>query len=167
MGRAKRNPSLAVAGNGMIIKYDQAGNVVWTTSPSLPWARWFFVTAITLDPENNLYFTASAYGTGPSHLVTGKYSSVGESLWVAGSMGDTVDIANPTAIALDSKRNVYAAGNNGLIIKYNNRGKEIWARKYRGPEDDADYLSDFAVTKTGTAYLLFLSSKKDMAIRPS
>jgi hypothetical protein len=115
--------NIVVTGNAVTVKYDIAGNPLWTASYS--------AQAIALDAGQNVYIT----GVG-SKFTTMKLNQSGSNLW---TMTWTYEgLANISqAIAVDASSNVYVAGDETVnippenradigFLKYDYNGNQIW-----------------------------------------
>lgn len=128
---------------------------------------------ITVDAKGYIYVTGvSAYPYGEFDwtaytATTIKYDPNGRRLWAARYKGG--GDSEPKDIAVDTAGNVYITGYRSgkvagvfnvdiLTIKYNARGKQLWARKYNGPykdkpRDSSDLGEAIAVDADGNVYV--------------
>jgi len=122
------------------IKYDSQGNQLWAARFDGSASGYDYARAMALDSLENVYVTGYSDASGERHIVTIKYDSNGNELWVQsynapGSGGDY----GPD-LSVDSAGNVYVAGigfgNNSpynyLVLKYNSNGNFLWEKWYDG-----------------------------------
>jgi len=125
----------------VVIKYNSAGDTLWTSRYNGPANGFDEARAIALDHSGNLYVTggSAGLGTGPDYT-TVKYNYAGDTVWVAryNGPGNSADWAN--AIAVDYAGNVYVTGSStgsGLdrdyaTVKYDSLGNQEWVMRYEG-----------------------------------
>lgn len=125
--------------NFILIKYDQDGNQLWTTSYNGPANGNDTARAITTDADGNVYITgpSDGIGTGSDYAVI-KYNSAGDTQWVRryNGSGDSNDIARQ--IKVDNLGNVYVtgfsigigSGEDFATVKYNASGVQQWVARY-------------------------------------
>jgi len=109
----------------LTIKYDNAGNLLWSDTYSGTWA--FAIRGIS-DADGNIYVAGRAW-FGTYDFVTIKYAPDGTRLWV-----DTFDqnsgFHTPNSMDLDSQGNliINGAGNSGgfITVLYNTDGVRQW-----------------------------------------
>lgn len=117
---------------------------------------------VAVDKNRNIYVTGYSTSTGASEdLITIKYNSNGDTLWVRkyNGPGNGKDIA--LDLALDDSGNVYVAGysmGSGTnfcytTIKYDSLGDTLWVRHYNGPANAGDRAYAIAVDDSGNAYV--------------
>ena len=141
----------------LTIKYDAAGNQLWTARYNGTASRIDEAFAIAADKTGNVYVTGLGTGDG-YEFATIKYNTTGTEQWVQTYQG-AGGTALALAIAVDDNSNVYVTGsddakpNNEDIytIKYNTSGQQQWASRYDGGDnDDANAL---ALDKYGNVYV--------------
>lgn len=146
------------------IKYNSSGDSVWVSrykgsgdaGLSQPYA-------LAVDPNGNVYVTgrsddSSGFGFN-FDILTIKYSSSGDSLWVNryNGQGNSSDVAN--AIALDGAGNVYVTGltvgttADYCTIKYNSIGDTQWVKTYNGPVNGIDVAYSMASDGSDNIYV--------------
>ncbi|MCH7760613.1 SBBP repeat-containing protein [candidate division TA06 bacterium] len=146
----------------LTIKYSSNGDTLWVRKYSGAGNWTDEAHAIAVDNVGNVYVTGRSYDSGTGFdIVTIKYSSLGDSLWVRryNGPGNWTDAAN--AITVDDSGNVYVtggshrSGNNGdyATIKYNSSGAELWVRRYNGPGNDTDEANALALDDLGNVYV--------------
>jgi len=125
------------------IKYDPDGRELWVRRFRGP-ASDDSGVAIAVDARGNVYvagYSEQDWGSFCGDFVTIKYSQDGQELWVRRYNGPANDHEFPTALALDSRGNVYVTGcstsaetgTDIITIKYDPDGQEQWIRPYAGP----------------------------------
>lgn len=138
----------------------------------LLWFRWYNgtgkgddeATAMTLDPDGNIYVAGKSPGPGTENdFAVVKYNSRGQKQWVRRYHGgEGNDVA--TAMALDGQGNIHVTGwseaaNSYLFdtdfatLRYTPDGKLDWVRRYDGMAGAFDLASGLVVTAQGTAYV--------------
>jgi hypothetical protein len=108
-------------------KLDTNGNPIWTNSFPQPPFGSSVASAVAIDPANNIYITGYSPGTnGSNDIVTIKYNSNGNQVWLQryNGPGNGNDAGN--AIAVDNSGNVYVTGYDTLP----GGGTEIVTIKY-------------------------------------
>lgn len=130
-----------------------------TDEMSLAWVRHFYSEAgpgrdeavdVVASTDGFIYVTglstALPYGLD---IVTIKYDSHGNQIWLRRFDTDHHGDELPSTILLDDDGNVYVAGSgqnaNGdwdfLVLKYNDAGEMIWTFRHDGPDGQNDYIS--------------------------
>lgn len=147
------------------IKYDTNGNELWAARYNGTGNSGDRASALVVDELGNSYVTGYSEGTTTgSDIVTIKYDSNGNELWVArhipafpqgwGSTDEGWDIT------LDSSGNVYVVGAvdpdsttstywNYSTIKYDTNGNELWVMTYNGSSNEGGGIA-FAVAVNNT-----------------
>jgi uncharacterized delta-60 repeat protein len=117
---------------------------------------------IVVDNSGNSYVTGSAFGAnGTLDIVTIKYSSSGQQLWLQSYNGTANDNDEGYDIQLGDSNNVYVCGyskNTGTmqdltVIKYNSSGVLQWARTYNGSFNNYDVGNALALDANGNVYV--------------
>lgn len=125
------------------IKYNPSGVMQWLAKYSTPGVD--RAKSIAVDDYGNVYITGDG-GPGPGSssvdFVTIKYNTYGVQQWVARYDGRGGN-EEASALVIDKAGNVYVVGASPTgkdgtdacltTIKYNNKGKQLWVRKYIGP----------------------------------
>ena len=142
------------------IKYDTNGKQLWVKRYNGPGKGEDRAEAITVDRSGNVYVTGISQGSGTlSDYATIKYSTNGKQLWAARYNGPDNQWELALAIAVDGLGNVYVTGYSEgancdyATIKYNANGKQIWAKRYNGPDNLRDMASAIAVDGSGNVYV--------------
>jgi hypothetical protein len=163
------------AGNSdyITIKYDRAGNALWTAYRD--WSANDDARFLALDAEGNAYVTGASLRhtegpeeTGHEDIATVKYGPDGKELWTASFNvgGATNEVAS--ALRLDGQSHVYVAGTvygaigddsigpaaEYVTIKYSADGDQLWSVRQRGPEAAEAVARDVALDASGGVYVL-------------
>ena len=111
------------------IKYNTQGDSVWvrryngasSTAMDQP-------VAMFIDSDDNIYVSGYTFGSTPMVFVTIKYSSQGDSVWVAKFPSGGTDL--PRDIIADNAGNVYVYGRGTTVLKYGPSGNLLWNKNY-------------------------------------
>ncbi len=146
----------------VLIKYNNAGAEEWirryngnSNSAEIP------VKVIT-DVSGNAVITGSSHEAGELfNVVTIKYNSAGDILWIKNFNGaeNGNDMANDMDI--DESGNIFISGstftsatiNDYLIIKYSGAGDELWFRSYNGTANGNDNMTSITMDVSGNAVI--------------
>jgi len=153
------------------IKYNSAGTMLWTKLYVGTGYGEDHGYAIAVDASGNVYVTGRTWVNSGSNndIITIKYNSSGDSLWVKKYNGSGSNHDEAKSIAVDASGNVYVTGTSygtlsthGLFqdyitIKYNSSGVQLWAAAYNGPGTDNDYAQSIAVDGTGNVFITGVS----------
>ena len=152
------------------VKYDNCGNEVWVArynsgSPN----AYDYAAKIAVDLDGNAYVTGHSSRGGFSDYATIKYDTNGNQLWVARYSGPSNQQNGATAVAADTKGNVYVTGYSIGIgtgydyatIKYDPDGNELWVARYDGPTHGFDYAYAMAIDGAGSVYVTGASSRTE------
>jgi uncharacterized delta-60 repeat protein len=146
------------------IKYSTNGKQLWVKRYNGQANDSDYANAIAVDSSGNVYVTGGSgwnldSETGGDYA-TIKYSTNGKQLWVKRYDGGGYD--ESMAIAVDSSGNVYVSGRSEgqgfhiddyVTIKYGANGKQLWVKKYNGPDNDDDCVWAIAVDGSGNVYV--------------
>lgn len=140
------------------IKYSSAGVQQWVRIYSgLIEDR---VIDMALDNLGNVLVTGlSENQTGTFDIITIKYNTLGDSLWVRRYNGDNAfTMDQPVAMDIDANNNVYVSGYsfgsspmNYVTIKYNPGGDSLWVARYLS--GGTDIPLDIYIDDSGNAYV--------------
>ena len=147
------------------IKYHSNGDTAWVRRYNGPANLWDEAEAIGVDGSGNVYVTGSSRGIGLGNdyadLVTIKYDSSGNELWVSRYNGPSIDLPDGgTALVIDKFGNIYVTGysyGSGtgydfLTIKYYPNGDTAWLRTWNGPQEH-DIAHHIALDNSGDVYV--------------
>ena len=146
-----------------IIKYDNAGTLLWVRYCSFPNYGFTPPHEAGIDPDGTIYVATYMvnYGEGPSPVAAVvKYDPQGEltmtlplpDLLASGLNGS--NDGHRLGLAVDSAGNVYVAGPNG-IAKFDPAGNEIWTTV---PVPPASFGSEVAITLDRSGNLFITGS---------
>jgi len=134
----------------------------WVARYDGPGHRDDHARAVAVDTSGNVYVTGESWVPGRTdEYATVKYDSAGNMQWLARYSGPTNGPDHAKALAVDVSGNVYVTGHSvgpGLswdyaTVKYDSTGKELWAARYNGPGDSADYANALAIDTDGNVYV--------------
>ena len=140
------------------IKYNSAG--------VQQWARIYSgliedkVIDMALDNFGNVLITGlSENQTGTFDIITIKYNTLGDSLWVRRYNGENAfAMDQPVAMDIDVNNNIYVSGYsfgaspmNYVTIKYSPDGDSLWVARY--PSGGTDIPTDIYVDDAGNVYV--------------
>ncbi|MGH7452278.1 MAG: tandem-95 repeat protein, partial [bacterium] len=145
-----------------VLKYDTHGNVLWVEHYNGPGRGNDEVTALTLDSEGNVYLTGGSWSaqTGMDYM-TVKYNTNGNFQWEQLYTGPGNNEDRATALAVDSRGNVYVTGesrgaNTGFdyaTLKYDPNGQLLWQRRHNGTVNGDDRPTALALDNAGNVYV--------------
>ena len=150
------------------VKYNSSGTMLWTKRYVGAGFGEDHGYAMTVDAAGNVYVTGRTWINAGSNndIVTIKYNSVGDSLWVKKYNGSRSNHDEAFAIFVDAPGNVYVTGSsqgtvgpNGIfddliVIKYNSSGSELWSFRYNGPSGGLDKGNSIAADISGNVYIV-------------
>ncbi len=150
------------------IKYDASGTEQWTARYNNPDTN---ATdggyGLEVDESGNVYVVGQSYGLGSgSDIVTIKYDSTGNEVWVARYNGPENGYDTPSdeeggkCLAMDQFGNLYVTGvsrgatsmNDYVAIMYDSAGVEHWVAGYNCC-DSVDYAMAVATDNAGSVYI--------------
>ena len=119
---------------------------------------------------NSIYYTTSCYGNPTlTDIVTLKYTSLGDSVWVRSYNGGVNAAANtPGALKLDKNNDIYitgvanrqTTGDDFVTIKYLPSGTQQWVAMYNGPLTNSfDKAHDLTIDSSLNVYVTGASSR--------
>jgi uncharacterized delta-60 repeat protein len=144
------------------IKYDAAGNRLWTARYNGPADSYDSGQAIAVDSAGNVYVAGSSRGVySDADLTTLKYDAAGNQLWVARYNGPGDDRDSAEAVAVDASGNVYVTGystgagtyEDVVTIKYDTAGGQLWAARYDGPGSGYERANAIALDPAGNVHV--------------
>jgi hypothetical protein len=150
------------------VKYDGQGKALWTRQfGSASDER---VLSVAVDGAGDIYAAGWTAGVMPGQRSSGKrdaflrkYDSQGKELWTR-QLGSPDD-DEAESVAVDTAENVYVSGSargalpgqaeagleDAFIVKYDARGREVWAKQFGSFM--TDQASNVAVDGTGAVYV--------------
>jgi uncharacterized delta-60 repeat protein len=150
----------------LTIKYSSDGHLLWVSRYNGPGSGTGTGKAIAIDSQGNVLVTGYSWGAETGYdYTTIKYSPDGEEIWVARYDGPGHGDDQPSAIAVDSRDNIYVTGKSKnsadtswnsddyATIKYSPEGEELWVRRYDGPGHGYDCATAMALDTQGNVYV--------------
>lgn len=147
--------------NILTVKYDSSGVEQWYkdfngtgNSDDIP-------TKMNTDAVGNIYITGSSTGTGTGKdVITLKYDPNGNLIWnkIFNGSSNGEDIGND--LKLDNQNNVFVTGEvtnantgrDGIVIKYDIAGNQIWVNTYTGQGNYPDLFKRIKVDSQNNIY---------------
>ena len=157
------SPSLDIA----TVKYDNDGNELWIKRYDAGASDRCYWDCIAVDEDGNVYVTGYSYGIGTGNdIVTLKYDTNGNELWVTRYNGPANRWDEGAHIAIDKYGNVYVTGwsigsetgYDSVTLKYDANGNEQWVTRYDGPANASDGSEKIIVDEDGNVYVTGPSS---------
>jgi uncharacterized delta-60 repeat protein len=148
------------------VKYDPNGHELWVAHYNH--GGYDQANTIAVDPAGNVYVsgTGSTSGYAGGDIVTLKYDSAGNQLWMVPYAGPDGGEDGPVALTVDNAGNVYVTGYSTeadtiayyaiadyATIKYSSDGEELWVARHNGPGAADDRPSAIAVDSSGNVYV--------------
>jgi uncharacterized delta-60 repeat protein len=144
------------------IKYDPDGHELWVRRYDGPDHLQDYAVAIAVDGAGHVYVTGTSKGrTSSFDFATVVYDSEGNLLWARRYNGPENEDDIATAIAVDTMGNAYVTGTSEgedthydyATIKYGPDGREVWLRRYDGPDNNDDVPWALALDEAGHLYV--------------
>jgi hypothetical protein len=162
-------------GNGtnadcLTIKYDGDGNQVWAARYNGPEGGEDKSYTLVVDGWANVYVTGSSQGDGTEKdIVTLKYDTDGNQLWVARYNGPGDGDDQGRDMAVDNMGDIYVTGwSRGIdsaadyvTIQYSSSGDQQWVARYDGPAHEDDVAYDLALLPSGGVCITGASQGRD------
>ncbi len=152
------------------IKYSPAGDTLWFSRYNGTGNNTDIANSLAVDELGNTFVTGKSYGGSINDfdMVTIKYDSDGDSVWVKRYNGEASDIDEGVDIEVDASGNIYAAGSSTGIttaldyttIKYDDSGTENWSIKYTnsGAAGSEEQLTGIFVDASSNVYVTGMSA---------
>ncbi len=151
----------------LTIKYNPAGDTLWTARYNGPMDASDAANAIAVDGLGNVYVTGNSFGTSSKDYTTIKYNSNGQTIWVAryNSPQDWVEEAR--AMAVDKSGNVYVTGRSYndsvtqmdyLTVKFDSSGVLEWVSRYPNTHSSLFDANDIVLDDSNYVYITGYSS---------
>ena len=146
-------------------KYSNSGNLQWYRIYESPYIFTFGDADVVLknvvDKDNNIYVTGYSYNDSNTDIVTIKYSSAGDSIWVKRYNGLADGFDFPRDMVVDRYSNVYitaisrgSSSDDYLTLKYDSTGNLLWNEVYV----NGDVPNAMAIDSSGNVYVTGQSS---------
>ena len=125
--------------NYLTIKYTPGGDIAWIQMYDGTGQSDDTPSAIAIDASGSVYVTGTSVGPDSTYdVVTIKYDSSGNALWVRSYASAENEDDNAIAMTIDNTGNIFIAGNTVdgndlsiyLTIKYNAAGTQLWKVNY-------------------------------------
>ncbi|HEY5535020.1 MAG TPA: SBBP repeat-containing protein [Ignavibacteria bacterium] len=158
------------------IKYNSDGEEKWVQRYNGSGNGSNYPKSIVIDKNNNVYVVGSSEGLGTEYdIVTIKYNSNGDQLWVSRYEGSGRDMGE--SILIDKKGAIYVTGSckfipeentsnnisqwdDLILIKYDSSGTEQWKRLYDGPINGSDCGTNLAIDLQNNIYVTGVSEQQ-------
>jgi uncharacterized delta-60 repeat protein len=148
----------------MTIKYDPAGNVLWSARYNGLGNSADDAFGLSLDPAGNVFVAGRSFGVPTFDYAAVKYDASGALQWDRRFIGPLRD--DGFACALDADGNLYVTGYSAglgtsediVTVKYAPNGDSLWVRGYNGPANLDDYAYAVAASDAGYVYVGGLSN---------
>ena len=146
------------------IKYLANGDAAWVRRYDGPAYLRDEAFSIDVDGSGNVCVTGWSWNGTEYDYATVKYCPDGDTAWVRrhdGPGGHEHLLDSEPSVATDELGNVYVAGSSCtnrsdcdyLTVKYSPNGDIAWTRRYDGPANGADHVSDLVIDHLGDIYV--------------
>ncbi|HEV2968544.1 MAG TPA: SBBP repeat-containing protein [Pirellulales bacterium] len=129
--------------NAFLSKLDSSGNVLWTRTPQTSVTTTSYPSAVAVDSSGDVIMIGQDYFNNftASNGFAAKYDPGGNLLWNP-QFGSTTDSTLTNGVAIDSKSNIYIAGEGGpllgepvsnmpgYLIKYDATDNQQWISRF-------------------------------------
>jgi uncharacterized delta-60 repeat protein len=162
---SSRSGSASGTDDYFTIKYNAAGDTMWTRRYNGPGNKGDQATAIGIDDSSNVYVTGgSDGGASAQDIFTIKYNTDGAMQWTQRQMGSTTFGFSDygLAMAVTGSGDVHVAGYTDDVnqfwdfatIKYDRSGTFLWKGTYQGPVTNvSEQANAVAVDGSGNVYI--------------
>ncbi|MBT3228202.1 MAG: T9SS type A sorting domain-containing protein [Candidatus Marinimicrobia bacterium] len=156
-----------------IIKYDTTGIMEWSREYNGVSNGNDVPRDILTDPEGNVVVVGYSEGSnGDRDIITLKYSSDGDQLWVVSYNGPAGNDDEATKMLIDNNGHIYVTGYSSgnltnydyTTIKYDASGNETWVARYVGPNYGTDVAVDIVMDEEENIYVTGSSYRMGMNI---
>ena len=156
----------------LTIKYNPAGETLWTQRTDGPEQGFDFATSIALDDSENVYVCGYTEGYNISdydYLII-KLNSSGNLIWERFYTSSTNQLDKAKIIKVDWLGNVYVTGTSSPLgssnsdyttISYRRNGDFRWYNTYIGPIDSTDIVHAMVLDDSGNIYITGASMGSD------
>ena len=148
------------------IKYYPDGDTAWVRRHDGPEHLLDSEPSVTTDEFGNVYVAGSSrISRSDCDYLTIKYSSNGDIAWVRRYDGPANGADHVSGLTMDYLGNIYVTGVSAGVgtstdyasVKYDSSGRELWVRRYNGPEGYSDRADAIAVDDYGNVYVTGMS----------
>jgi len=130
-------------------------------------------TSIITDSVGNVYITGSDFISPNKNIVTMKYSTSGQQIWIARYTGNELGYNGASSIKLDSKNNIIVTGvseGNGsggdiVTIKYSVSGEQIWVQRYTSLGNNEDFTATIGIDSLDNVFVAGQSDYRYITIK--
>lgn len=145
----------------LLVKYNAAGDTLWTRRYSGPTACGAEgPAALAVDNDGNVIVVGCSAGNGCDFL-TVKYNPDGTQEWLRAWDGPAQGDDFARDIAVDDESNIYVTGwSQGIgsgfdifTIKYSAAGDSVWAERYSGPGNGDDFARRIEIDRCGDVFV--------------
>lgn len=151
--------------NFCTIKYDAAGNKVWTKMLNGPNSDTDEPIGIAADGSGNIYVVGRSKNAANNYdIFIIKYNPAGDTIWTRNyDAGITTD-ETASDLAVDASGNIYVTGvadndatlltnNDFITLKYNAAGALQWVKIFNGTANADDKAASVALDNSGNAFV--------------
>lgn len=147
--------------DGVVIKYDNAGNQIWVNSYTSQGNFPDLFKRINADTQNNIYAAGETVSSTSSFdFLTVKYDNAGNQIWDRTYNGTSNSIDKINDMIIDNDF-IYVTGESigtgttydFLTIKYDLSGNEIWQNRFNGTESRLDVPRAITSDSEGSIYI--------------
>jgi len=157
MGNAK---SEVAREDYLVVSFDSRGDQLWMRTYD-DRGDSDIADSVAVDAAGNVYVSGQVNRSGPSDIVTIKYSASGDLLWSA-RYNRFDDLACQVAPLSDGRVNVLGTSSFGtnddiLLVQYDSDGKQLWETHYNGGGTDRgsdDWPSKMLLDASGNTYVV-------------
>ncbi len=158
LGNTDSNPLFLVNEDILLVKYSSLGVQQWVKQYNGTANLEDIPFDLSYLPSGKIVLTGSTNNSANDDIVTIAYNTAGTQLWLKTFIGIGGGKDEPAEMEFDNSENLYIAGrtsnginNDGLLIKYNSSGTQLWSSIYdnNGWNDKGICLD---ISANGTVY---------------
>lgn len=144
-----------------VAKYSPAGVLLWSKTYNGTANAFDAANAMVIDITGNIYVTGGANYSAGFDMVTIKYNSSGDTVWVRRYNGTQNISDEASSITIDTAGNIYVAGystntgnsSDATVLKYSPSGALLFAKTFNSGPNQADGLLDVRVDNSFNIYV--------------